>query len=197
MTSGRLVVIGGSWGGMRAAATILAGLTKDFRLPIAIAQHRGADSDGHSMTDYLALRSPLPVREAEDKDVIESGYVYLAPADYHLLVEKETFALSTDERIQFSRPSIDVLFESTASSYGPRAVGVLLTGANEDGARGLLVMKKAGALTLVQDPVTADKPEMPLAAIRLKAGSIVLPLEDIAPRLRALPDAYRKHGGVA
>ena len=197
MTSERLVVIGGSWGGMRAAATVLAGLTTDFPLPIVIAQHRGADSHGDSMADYLAARSPLPVKEAEDKDAIESGFVYLAPADYHLLVDTGSFALSTDERIQFSRPSIDVLFESTAASYGARAIGVLLTGANEDGARGLASMKRSGALTIVQDPSTADRTEMPRAAIRLKAARLVLPLDDIGPRLMALQVAERRGGGIA
>ena len=195
MTSEHLIVIGGSWGGTRAAATILSGLPADFSAPIVIAQHRGADSVGESMTKFLASRSALPVIEVEDKDVIESGRVYLAPADYHLLIETGTFALSTDERVQFSRPSIDVLFDSAADSYGTRAVGVLLTGANEDGARGLGRLKRAGAMTIVQEPSTAERAEMPRAAVKRGAATIVLPLEDIARQLVEIDEVARHEDG--
>ena len=198
MTRDHLVVIGGSWGGTRAAATILSGLPVDFPAPIVIAQHRGSDSIGKSMTNFLASRSILPVIEAEDKDAIEAGRVYLAPADYHLLIEPGSLALSTDERVQFSRPSIDVLFDSAADSYGARAVGVLLTGANEDGARGLAHLKQVGAMTIVQEPSTAERTEMPQAAIKRDAATLVLPLEDIASHLAGMDEvALREDGKIA
>lgn len=198
MTHDHLIVIGGSWGGMRAVATILAALPTDFRTPIVIAQHRAVDSTGESMTNFLASRSMLPVTEVEDKEIVEGGRVYLAPADYHLLVEPGSLALSTDERVQFSRPSVDVLFESAADSYATKAVGVLLTGSNEDGARGLMRLKRAGALTIVQEPSTAERPEMPQAAIKTGAATLVLPLDDIAPHLVGVEeDERRKDGRIA
>ena len=195
MTSDRLIVIGGSWGGTRAAATILSGLPADFGAPIVIAQHRAADSVGEPMTNFLASRSALPVIEVEDKDVIEGGCVYLAPADYHLLIEPGSFALSTDQPVQFSRPSIDVLFDSAADSYGAWAVGVLLTGANEDGARGLGRLKRAGAMTIVQEPSTAERAEMPQAAVKRGAATLVLPLEDIARHLIEIDGLARNEDG--
>ncbi|MDQ4143772.1 MAG: chemotaxis protein CheB [Actinomycetota bacterium] len=183
MNEDHIILVGGSWGGMRAAGLILGTLPRRFPAAVVIAQHRSHDSTGDSMATFLASRSQLPVSEAEDKQVIEGGRVYLAPADYHLLIEPGTFALSTDEKVQYSRPSIDVLFASAADSYGSRAVGVILTGANEDGARGLAQLKRAGATTIAQDPSTADRPEMPQAAIERGAATVVLPLADIGAYL--------------
>jgi two-component system chemotaxis response regulator CheB len=126
------------------------------------------------------------VREAGDKDSIQPGRVYLAPPDYHLLVEPEGFALSTDEAVQYSRPSIDVLFDSAADTYGDRLIGVLLTGANEDGAYGLRRVRRRGGVTIVQDPETAERRTMPDAAIAAGAADLVLPLDGIAPKLAEL-----------
>ena len=177
-----LVVVGASWGGMRAIGELLAALPATFTAAIAVAQHRGITATG-GLTHVFQRHSELPVKDADDKEPIEPGHVYLAPADYHLLVERGTFALSVDERVQYSRPSIDVLFESAAEAYGHRVAGVLLTGANEDGADGLVAIRRAGGFTIVQDPATAESAAMPAAAIAAGAADKVLPLQAIAPLL--------------
>jgi two-component system chemotaxis response regulator CheB len=179
----RLVLVGASWGGVRAVAAVLSGLPTNLDAALAIAQHRGQDSGPGALARTLATRSHLPVREVEDKDPIERGHVYLAPADYHLLVEPGSFALSTGEPVQYSRPSIDVLFESAADAYGNRAIGVLLTGSNEDGAAGLARIKQRGGITIVQEPTTAERRTMPDAAIAAGAAHLVLDIEAIAPLL--------------
>jgi two-component system chemotaxis response regulator CheB len=122
----------------------------------------------------------LPLREVEDKDVIEAGHVYLAPPDYHVIVEPGHLSLSLGERVQFSRPSIDVLFESAAVAYGPAVAAVVLTGANNDGTAGIEAVKRAGGITIVQDPSTAESRTMPEAAIASGAADKVLPLSEIA-----------------
>jgi two-component system chemotaxis response regulator CheB len=127
-----------------------------------------------------------PVNEPHDKDPIESGHVYVAPPDYHLLVDGSRFALSLDARVQYARPSIDVLFESVAESYRDRAVGIVLTGANADGAAGLAAIKRNGGVGIVQDPRTATRATMPEAAIAAAQADAVLPLEDIGPFLYGL-----------
>jgi two-component system chemotaxis response regulator CheB len=182
----RLIVMGASWGGLSALETILSGLGKSFRTPIAIAQHRSIDSGSGALARMLSVRSGLAVTEAGDKEPIEEGRVYLAPSDYHLLVEPDGFALSTDESVQHSRPAIDVLFDSAADTYGERLIGVVLTGANADGAYGLERVKRRGGVTVVQDPSTAEKREMPEAAIATGAADYVLPLEQIASKLMEL-----------
>jgi two-component system chemotaxis response regulator CheB len=131
----------------------------------------------------LSVRSGLDVREAGDKDTIERGRVYVAPPDYHLLVEGDGFALSVDEQVQYSRPSIDVLFDTAADVYGDRLIGVVLTGANEDGAYGLTRVKRRGGVTIVQDPETAEKRTMPDAAIATGAADRVAPLDRVAALL--------------
>jgi two-component system chemotaxis response regulator CheB len=161
-------------------------LHPDVRLPIAIAQHRSADSDRGLFERLLGVRARRPVVEADDKMRLEANTIYTAPPDYHLLVEDGHFALSVDERVQFSRPSIDVLFESAAEVYGPRAIGIVLTGANEDGAAGLARIKELGGVAIVQDPVTAERREMPDAAVAAAVADAVLPLEDIPPFLYGL-----------
>jgi two-component system, chemotaxis family, protein-glutamate methylesterase/glutaminase len=184
-----LVTIGASWGGLNALETVLGALPGDFPTPIAIAQHRAADYGSGALTRMLSLRSGLDVCEAGDKDPVESGRVYLAPPDYHLLVEPEGFALSVDEQVQYSRPSIDVLFDTAADTYGEALIGVILTGANADGAYGLRRVKRRGGVTIVQDPATAEKRDMPEAAIATGAADHVLALEDIAPKLLELAAA--------
>ena len=133
---------------------------------MVIVQHRGKDMET-GLCEFLGRSSPLPVTEPEDKEPILPGHAYLAPRDYHLLIESGSFALSTDPPVGFARPSIDVLFESAADEYQERAIGVILTGANHDGARGLATIKAQGGLTLVEDPLTAAYREMPDAAINL------------------------------
>ena len=134
----------------------------------------------------LSVRSRREVCEAGDKEPIEPGRVYLAPPDYHLLVEPDGFALSIDVQVQHSRPSIDVLLESAADVYGDRMIGVILTGANADGAEGLRRVKRRGGVTIVQDPETAEKRTMPDAAIATGAADHVVPLEQVASKLMEL-----------
>jgi len=167
----KIVVIGTSLGGFRALASLLTGLPANFNLPIAVVQHRHPESD-RLLTASLQRFSQLPVVEAEDKQPIHRGQVYLAPANYHLLIEAPVdgtpqphFALSTDVPVAYARPSIDVLFESAANTYAERAIGVILTGASHDGAQGLATIKAYGGIAIVQDPQTAECPIMPKAAL--------------------------------
>ena len=140
------------------------------------------------LCEFLARSSRLPVSEPEDKEPLLPGRVYLAPRDYHLLIQSGSFALSIDPPVGFARPSIDVLFESAADEYRERAVGVILTGANHDGARGLAKIKEHGGLTLVEDPTTAACREMPDAAINLTKVDQILPLAELAASLHRLSD---------
>lgn len=186
----KIVVIGASLGGLHALEVLLTGLPKNLGVPVAIAQHRHKDTN-ESLSAFLQHQCLLPVTEAEDKEAIAPGRVYLAPADYHLLVEAGHFALSTEAPVRYARPSIDVLFESVAEAYGNRAIGAILTGASNDGARGLLRIKAHGGLAVVQEPATAECSVMPRAAIyafeqqRLTQAPVgidwIVPLGDIAP----------------
>jgi two-component system chemotaxis response regulator CheB len=175
-----IVVIGASLGGLTAIQMILTGLPKEFRLPVVIAQHRHKQSDG-TLADLLAKKSALPVVEAMDKQDIAPATVYLAPADYHLMVETGTFGLSTEGPVNYSRPSIDVLFETAADAYGSGVIGVVLTGANSDGAAGAARIKESGGAVIVQDPATAEARTMPEAAIQSTRVDRILPLDQIAP----------------
>jgi two-component system chemotaxis response regulator CheB len=181
-----LIVVGASWGGIEALEKLLRGLPHDYPLPIAIAQHRAVDSGSGTISTLLARRSGLDVREAGDKDEIEGGRVYVAPPDYHLLVEGGSFALSTEGPVQHSRPSIDVLFDSAADAYDKRLIAVLLTGLNEDGAYGVTRVHRRGGITIAQDPSTAARGEMPQAAIDTGSVDRVVPLDGIAPLLLEL-----------
>ncbi len=182
-----LVVIGASWGGLKATEILLSGLPKDFPLAIAIAQHRHRNAR-ELLSELLQEHSLLPVVEVEDKLAIVPGHVYLAPADYHLLVEPGNFALSTEAPVHYSRPSIDLLFESAADAYTHRAIGVILTGANQDGAQGLAALKRRGGLAIVQEPTEAESSFMPTAAIAATQVDHILPLAEIAPCLIKLAD---------
>lgn len=175
----RAVVIGASAGGLNALKAILSPLPKTFFLPIIIVQH--IHPEGTSFVDALSVRCSLKIREAIDKDKLTQGVVYLAPPDYHLLVEdEETLTLSTDERVNYARPSIDVLFESASDVFKERLIGIVLTGANNDGAQGLKYVKGNGGIAVVQDPKTAEMPTMPQAAITKSTVDHVLGLEGIA-----------------
>ena len=178
--------MGSSWGGLHALETVLSTLPPDFCTPIVIAQHRAPDSGSGALSHMLSVRSGHDVCEAGDKDPIEEGRVYIAPPDYHLLVEPGGFALSTEATVQYSRPSIDVLFDSAADAYADELVAVVLTGANADGAYGVERVKRRGGVTLAQDPETAEKREMPDAAIATGAVDHVVPLEEIASKLMEL-----------
>ena len=177
-----LIVIGCSLGGMHALQLILGTLPKDFPVPIAIVQHRYKTS-GDALPDYFGRHTELAVVDAVDKQWIKPGTIYLAPADYHLLVERGEFSLSVDEKVEYSRPSIDVLFDSAADAYGPAVIGVVLTGSNADGAHGAKRIKLRGGFVVVQDPKTAEAPEMPQAAIVAVGVDRILPLERIGPFL--------------
>jgi len=177
-----IVAIGCSKGGMKALQEILQVLPRDFPVPIVIAQHRYRTSN-ESLPAFFRRHSNLDVVDADDKQWIKRGTVYLAPADYHLLVERGELNLSVDARVEYSRPSIDVLFESAADSYGAAAICVVLTGANADGARGAAMIKRRGGFVVVQDPLTAESPEMPRAAIATGRVDRILPLERIGPFL--------------
>jgi two-component system, chemotaxis family, protein-glutamate methylesterase/glutaminase len=181
-----LIVVGASWGGLNAIGSFLEGLGSQTAAAVVIAQHRSPDS-GDELAQLLQVHTELPVRDAEDKDEVVPGTVLLAPRDYHLLIESGgTLALSTEDRVRFARPSIDVLFESAAEAYRETCVGVVLTGANEDGAAGLARIKKLGGVAIVQDPGSAERAEMPAAALAATAADVVLPLEQIGLFLRGL-----------
>jgi two-component system chemotaxis response regulator CheB len=181
-----LVVVGASWGGLQAVGRLLSDLPPAFDPPVVIAQHRHPDSREGALRDLLQRQTRRPVVEAEDKLTIERGHVYVAPPDYHLLVERGTVALSVDDRVRYARPSIDVLFESAAYAYGERVIGIVLTGANDDGARGLARIKELGGVALIQDPEAATRRAMPEAAIATTAADAILPVEEMGAYLQRL-----------
>lgn len=177
-----IVVVGTSAGGLRALEKVLSALPAGFGIPIVAVQHRSRQSDAFARV--MGSLVSLPVYEAEDKQHVVAPGVYLAPPDYHLLLDPGgCLALSTDEPVSYSRPSIDVLFESAADTYGPRVLAILLTGANQDGTRGLACVRAVGGIAIVQDPRTAESPEMPNAAIAAGAVDRILPLADIAEEI--------------
>jgi two-component system chemotaxis response regulator CheB len=178
-----VVVIGASWGGLRALSLILPALPADFPAPIIVAQHRDADSEDELLSRLLTRDSALRVTDADDKAPLQAGTVLLAPPGYHLLLADECVELSLDAPVQFSRPSIDVLFESAAESFGAGVVGVLLTGANADGAAGLAEIQRRGGRTIVQDPETAERAEMPRAALEQLEPDHVVPIDEVAALL--------------
>lgn len=186
-----VVAIGTSWGGLAALTKLLGDLPTDFGIPIVVVQHRSKDSE-RLLVQLLQDVTDLKVGEIEDKDPLTPGTVHVAPANYHVLIEDGYASLTIEEPVRFSRPSIDVMFSSAADTYGAAAIGVVLTGANEDGARGLAHIVKRGGLALVQDPKTAEIPIMPQAAIRLVPTAEVLSLETLGPRLIALSRAKVK-----
>ena len=184
-----LVVIGTSYGGLAALQVLLPALAPDFPAPVVVVQHRGKDGD--TLCEFLQKRSALPLAEPNDKEAIVGGRVYLAPRDYHLLVERDGFALSTEAPVAYARPSVNVLFESAADVYQEHTVGVILTGANQDGARGLARIKAYGGLAIVEEPASAESRGMPAAAVAACAVDAILPLREIAPYLNRV---CRHHG---
>ena len=181
-TRPEIIVLGASAGGLHAIERVLRSLPRGFPVPIVVVQHRSKESSD-AYTDVVGKSSLLPVREIEDGDALRAPGVYIAPPDYHVLIEPGRTALSIDDPVSYSRPSIDVLFESAADTYGARVVAVLLTGANADGARGLRRVKEAGGYAIVQNPQTAESPEMPAAGIAMAPVDLVLELDGIASAL--------------
>jgi two-component system, chemotaxis family, protein-glutamate methylesterase/glutaminase len=181
-----LVVLGGSWGGMEAAAGLLRQVESPSAVPILLVLHRHRSSDGTLLERAMALRSGHAVREVGDKDRLEPGQVHLAPADYHVLVDRGGVCLSTDGPVNYSRPSLDLAFESAAVEHGESLVAVLLTGAGKDGAAGIAAVKGRGGRTLVQDPQDAMRPEMPLAALATGQVDLCAPVGELGAHLREL-----------
>ena len=181
-----LMVVGTSWGGLAALRTLVSGLPADFGMAVILVQHRHKDSD-HLLRSLLQERTALPVCEVEDKMPIEQGCVYVAPPDYHTLVEPGHFALSTEAPVRYSRPSIDVTFLSAADSYGHRTVGIILTGANADGAEGLRRISDRGGMAIVQTPDTAESAPMPTAAVKAVPRAKVMSLDEMVKFVAVLP----------
>ena len=179
-------MIGTSWGGLNALSALLEDLPDAVTQPIVVAQHRSAEAEEDLLPRLLQRHTHRVVRDAEDKDVLEPDHVYLAPQDYHLLVEPGTLHLSVDDPVQYARPSIDVLFETVADAYGERAIGIVMTGANADGAGGLARIKERGGVAIVQDPTTSERRAMPDAAIAATACDAILPLGEIGRFLYGL-----------
>ncbi len=180
------VVMGASDGAVEALSLLLPALPLRLALPVVVVVHIPQDRPSH-LPELFRQRCGHPVREAEDKAPLERGVVYFAPPGYHLLIERtRAFALSTEPPVHYSRPSIDVLFESAAEAYGPGLLGILLTGANSDGAAGLKAIRQAGGETWVQDPASAKSPAMPAAALAAGAAKQVMGLEQMAGALGGL-----------
>ncbi|MDI7204593.1 chemotaxis protein CheB [Leptospira santarosai] len=177
------IVMGVSAGGMNAMKAILPSLPSEYGIPLILVQHIGPRSDG-TWFRILGDLCDIRIKEAEEKEKIEPGTVYVAPPNYHLLIERDkTVSLSVTERVNFSRPSIDVLFESASDAYGDRLIGIVLTGANSDGAKGLKKIKENGGLAIVQDPLCSEASLMPESAIRAGPVDHILSLEKITELL--------------
>ena len=185
-------MIGSSAGGLNALKVLFHGLGDRFNIPVIIVQHISADSENYLIQILNDIRK-LQVKEADEKERPMPGMAYLAPPNYHLLLEPDrTFTLTIDERVNYARPSIDVLFETAAEAYKDKLIGIILTGANNDGSKGLKKIKEFGGLAIVQDPETAEVASMPRAAILTSAVDHIIPLEEIAPLLNSLTDINPK-----
>ena len=178
----RIVVIGASKGGLLALERVLGGLPVGFPVPVAIVLHRSKRPD-NALVPLLTAHCVLPVAEAVDKAPLLPATVLVAPCDYHLLVDGDHVALCTEAPFRFARPSIDLLFESAANTYGPGALGIVLTGSGDDGARGSARIRALGGVVLVQDPATAEDGAMPRAALKAARDGQVLDLSRMAGAL--------------
>lgn len=180
------VVVGASAGGVEALGVLLPALPRGLRIPGFVVIHLPKDRKS-LLSDIFTTRCSVPVREAQDKDAVIAGTVYFAPPDYHMLIDDgPQIALSADPEVHYSRPSIDVLFQSAAEIYGPRLAAILATGANQDGTAGLLAVRDAGGVVIVQDPVEAQSPMMVASALQSVGDAWVLPLAGIAGLLATL-----------
>lgn len=175
----KAIVIGLSAGGFEVIKKVVTSLPKDYSIPLIVVQHIG-DFSRSEWVEMFNQRSQVHVKEAEEKEEIIGGNVYLAPPNYHLLVEVDrTFTLTIDERVNHARPAIDVLFETAADAYGSFLVGIVGTGGNADGARGLLRIKELGGITIVQDPDTSEVNTMPISAIKIASPQYILSVDQI------------------
>lgn len=181
-----LIAVGASWGGLHALSELLRGLPDELDAAVVVAQHRSPKSPPGGLEALLQDHTKRPVVQTSDKEPILPRHVYVAPPNYHLLVEPGFFALSTEGRVTYARPSVDVLFESAADAYRERVIGIVLTGANEDGAAGLRRIKQVGGVAIVQDPRTAAMRLMPDAALAATAADAVLPLSEMGDFLYGL-----------
>ena len=178
-----VVVIGVSTGGTNTLRRVFTALSPDYALPIVVVQHLHPLQDNATIVKFHE-NCRIPIKEAEDKERIKSDQVYIAPPNYHLMIEDNyTFTLSVDGKVNFTRPSIDVLFESAVDVYAEHIIGIILSGANNDGAQGLQLIKNKGGLTIVQDPETAVAPAMPLAALATTNVDLILSPDDIGKLL--------------
>lgn len=186
MPTCNVVLIGGSTGSIDVLLKLLPALQSSLSFALIIILHRKNTADS-TLANLFSLKTSLPLKEVDDKDVIEPGTIYLAPADYHLLIEQDgTFSLDDSEKINYSRPSIDVTFESAADVYGPSLVGILLSGANADGTNGLNAIKRAGGISVVQQPDTAQVAFMPQQAILSAPIDYVLDIQEMIEFVNAL-----------
>lgn len=182
----RAIVIGSSAGGLNALLVLFLALPEDLPLPIIVVQHIHPTESGF-LAHFYNSKTGLPVKEAIDKEKIQPGHIYFSPANYHLLIEhNETFALSIDPKVNYSRPSIDVLFESAAHVWTNKLIAIILTGANQDGARGMSLIREFGGITLAQDPKSAEYPYMPQAAIDQGGVKHILSLDQIGIFIKKL-----------
>lgn len=182
------IAIGVSTGGVQALKTLFGRLPSDFPLPLLVVQHISPEA-GNGMAKLLDDQCAIRVKEADEQDVVLPGTVYLAPPNYHLLVEKAcTLSLSADAPVSYARPSVDVLFESAAAVYGAGLIAMVLTGANHDGSRGAKAVKRRGGIVVVQDPEDAEARQMPDAALAATAADHVVALDDMAALLRRLAE---------
>lgn len=184
--STRAIAIGASAGGVQALLRILPALPESFPMPVLVVVHVPPRKD-NALVELFGSKCRIAVKEAEDKEPALPGTVYFAPPDYHLLIEADgALALSSDEPVNHSRPAIDVLFETAADAFGPGLTGIVLTGANHDGAAGLAAVGRAGGIAIVEDPAHAEVATMPAAALAACASATALSLDDIALHLQGL-----------
>jgi two-component system chemotaxis response regulator CheB len=191
MKPDKLLVIGGSAGSLQVILSLLAAIGEGFPMPVLILLHRNGGFES-SLEDIFSSRTSLPIREVEEKDPLRAGTIYLCPADYHVLLEKDhSFSLDYSERVHFSRPSIDVTFRSAADIFGPGLICLLLSGGNSDGAEGMQYVQERGGLTAVQDPATADVPYMPQQVINRMKVDFIVPTDDIPRFVRQLGEPHK------
>lgn len=182
----RAIVIGASAGGVQALSRILPALPARFSIPVLVVVHVPRRKD-NALVELFGAKCAVDVKEAEDKEVLDGGTIYFAPADYHLLVEGDgSISLSSEEAVNHSRPAIDVLFETAADAFGPALTGIVLTGANHDGAQGLKAIGAAGGVAIVEAPETAEVPTMPAAALEQCPSARAMSFDQITTYLQEL-----------
>jgi len=190
------VVIGASAGGVQALTIVLQALPREFPLPIIVVQHVHPHS-GHYLATLLDSKCSIQVKQADEKEMIQAGVAYIAPPNYHLLIEQDrSFSLSLEGPVNYSRPAVDVLFDSACDAYRDKLIGIILTGANHDGSQGLKRIKQRGGYVMVQDPATADAEVMPKAAIAATSVDNILPLEQLGPFLLQLVNRSFRRSSV-